>query len=203
MDLDAVTVQDCIDMYDLKGYETVINDGRVSGFRSETVRCLDIGRNPADGNRQRKMKGGARMKNCNFLYQRLVRRLKRRKSDMGKRGMCFTLLLTIFISGYLFASLPVSAAGAGYADNNLDSGINTVSSSWQKAIVLGDGARLRAEPNTESTIYGLMYPYEEIEINLGQSTGEFYYARRSNGVYGYVHRGLVLPVDSGVIVSED
>jgi hypothetical protein len=149
------------------------------------------------------MKGGARMKNCNFLYQRLVRRLKRRKSDMGKRGMCFTLLLTIFISGYLFASLPVSAAGAGYADNNLDSGINTVSSSWQKAIVLGDGARLRAEPNTESTIYGLMYPYEEIEINLGQSTGEFYYARRSNGVYGYVHRGLVLPVDSGVIVSED
>lgn len=121
---------------------------------------------------------------------------------MSKRGRYFTLLLTIFISGYLFASLPVSAAEAGYAGNNPDSGINTVSSSWQKAIVLGDGARLRAEPNTESTVYGLMYPNEEIEINLEQSTMTFYYARRGN-VYGYVHRSLVLPVDSGVIVSED
>ena len=60
MNLDAVTVQDCIDLYDLKGYATVINDGRVSGFGSETVRCLDIRRNPADGNRQRKMKGELR-----------------------------------------------------------------------------------------------------------------------------------------------
>lgn len=60
MNLDAVTVQDCIDLYDLKGYATVINDGRVSGFRSVTVRCLDIRRDPADGNRQRKMKGELR-----------------------------------------------------------------------------------------------------------------------------------------------
>lgn len=55
MNLDAVTVQDCIDMYDLKGYATVINDGRVSGFRSMTIRCLDIKRKQADGNRQGKM----------------------------------------------------------------------------------------------------------------------------------------------------
>ena len=47
-----------------------------------------------------------------------------------------------------------------------------------------------------------MYPYEEIEINEDESTMTFYYARRSNGVYGYVHRGLVI-VDSGITISED
>ena len=121
---------------------------------------------------------------------------------MSKRVRYSTLMLTIFMSGYLFAFMPLSAAETGYADNHLDSGINTVSSSWKKAIVVVDGARLRAEPNTESTIYGLMYRYEEIEINEDESTMTFYYARRSDGVYGYVNRGLVL-VDSGVIISED
>lgn len=121
---------------------------------------------------------------------------------MSKRVRYFTLMLTIFMSSYLFASMPVSAAEAGYADHRLDSGISTVSSSWKKAIVIADGARLRAEPNTESTIYGLMYRYEEIEINEDESTMTFYYARRSDGVYGYVNRGLVI-VDSGIIVSED
>lgn len=123
-------------------------------------------------------------------------------NDMSKRVRYLTLMLTIFMSGYLFTSMPVSAAEAGSVDSNLDAGISTVSSSWKKAIVIADGARLRAEPNTESTVYGLMYPYEEIEINEDESTMTFYYARRSNGVYGYVHRGLVI-VDSGITISED
>lgn len=114
---------------------------------------------------------------------------------MSKRVRYLTLMLTIFMSGYLFTSMPVSAAEAGSVDSNLDAGISTVSSSWKKAIVIADGARLRAEPNTESTVYGLMYPYEEIEINEDKSTMTFYYARRSNGVYGYVNRGLVIVLE--------
>lgn len=32
MDLEKVTVQDCIDMHDMKGYVVIINDGKLFGF---------------------------------------------------------------------------------------------------------------------------------------------------------------------------
>lgn len=32
MNLEKVTIQDCIDMYDLKNQETIINDGKIIGF---------------------------------------------------------------------------------------------------------------------------------------------------------------------------
>lgn len=35
MDLDKVTLQDCIDMAELKGKFAVINDGRIIGFTKE------------------------------------------------------------------------------------------------------------------------------------------------------------------------
>lgn len=35
MNLDIVTVQDCIDMYNLKDQVTIINDGRVIGFEGK------------------------------------------------------------------------------------------------------------------------------------------------------------------------
>lgn len=35
MDYENVTVQDCMDMKNMKGQETVLNDGKVEGFREE------------------------------------------------------------------------------------------------------------------------------------------------------------------------
>ena len=35
MELNNVTVQDCIDMYNMKGMVTICNDGRVIGFEKE------------------------------------------------------------------------------------------------------------------------------------------------------------------------
>lgn len=35
MNLDAVTLQDCIEYFEMKGYQTVINDGKVVGFKKE------------------------------------------------------------------------------------------------------------------------------------------------------------------------
>lgn len=35
MELNNVTVQDCIDMYSMKGMVTICNDGRVVGFEKE------------------------------------------------------------------------------------------------------------------------------------------------------------------------
>jgi hypothetical protein len=32
---DTITIQDCLDMYNLKGNITIINDGKVVGFESE------------------------------------------------------------------------------------------------------------------------------------------------------------------------
>lgn len=32
---DNITIQDCLDMYGLKGNITIINDGKVVGFESE------------------------------------------------------------------------------------------------------------------------------------------------------------------------
>lgn len=32
MNLDVVTLQDCIENFEMKGYQTVINDGKVLGF---------------------------------------------------------------------------------------------------------------------------------------------------------------------------
>lgn len=37
MNLEKVTVQDCIDMYDLKNQETIINDGKVIGFTERKI----------------------------------------------------------------------------------------------------------------------------------------------------------------------
>lgn len=45
MNLDAVTIQDCIEMHDFKGYSTIINDGKVSGFKAE--KCPAAENNPA------------------------------------------------------------------------------------------------------------------------------------------------------------
>ena len=35
MNLEAVTIQDCLDMYEKKGYATVIDDDRISFFTKE------------------------------------------------------------------------------------------------------------------------------------------------------------------------
>lgn len=35
MNLQTVTVGDCLDMYDKKGQSTIINDGKVIGFQQE------------------------------------------------------------------------------------------------------------------------------------------------------------------------
>lgn len=35
MNLENVTIQDCLDMYNMKGNITIINDGKVVGFESE------------------------------------------------------------------------------------------------------------------------------------------------------------------------
>ena len=35
MELDNVTIQDCLDMYNIKGMITIINDGKVLGFKKE------------------------------------------------------------------------------------------------------------------------------------------------------------------------
>lgn len=35
MNLEVITVQDCIDMFDLKDQSTIINDGKVIGFKGK------------------------------------------------------------------------------------------------------------------------------------------------------------------------
>lgn len=35
MNLEEVTIQDCLDMYNMKNNITIINDGKVVGFESE------------------------------------------------------------------------------------------------------------------------------------------------------------------------
>lgn len=37
MNLEVITIQDCIDMYEKKGQATIINDGKVVGFISEKI----------------------------------------------------------------------------------------------------------------------------------------------------------------------
>ena len=41
MNLEAVTIQDCIDMYDLKKYSVTLNDGKVIGFKAEKIPAAD------------------------------------------------------------------------------------------------------------------------------------------------------------------
>ncbi len=122
---------------------------------------------------------------------------------MRKRVRHFTQILTVLISGILFASMPVSAAEAKNSSEAFVPGTIVLSDSWQEGTVLGDGVRLRAEPNFDCTIYGLMYYGETVLVNLEMSTMTFYYVKREEtGEYGYVNRGYVLVGDS-VIVSED
>ncbi len=121
---------------------------------------------------------------------------------MRKRVRCFALMLAIFMGGYLFTNITMSAE-AGYVNNNWGSSISTDSSSWKKGLIVVEGARLRAEPNTNCTIYGLMYPFEEVQVNEEMSTMTFYYVKRvSTGEYGYVSRDFVF-VDSGITASVD
>ena len=35
MELDNITIQDCIDMYNMKNMIAIINDGKVVGFKKE------------------------------------------------------------------------------------------------------------------------------------------------------------------------
>lgn len=37
MRLETVSIQDCIDIHDMKGQATVINDGKVMGFEKENI----------------------------------------------------------------------------------------------------------------------------------------------------------------------
>ena len=41
MELENVTIQDCIDMYVMKGKATIINNGEVEGFASEKISPAD------------------------------------------------------------------------------------------------------------------------------------------------------------------
>lgn len=36
IDLDNVTLQDCIDLYDKKAISTIVNDGRITDFQKES-----------------------------------------------------------------------------------------------------------------------------------------------------------------------
>lgn len=37
MNLEAITIQDCIDMYDLKNQAVILNDGKVIGFTEKEI----------------------------------------------------------------------------------------------------------------------------------------------------------------------
>lgn len=37
MNLEVITVQDCVDMYDLKDQSTIINDGKIIGFKEKEI----------------------------------------------------------------------------------------------------------------------------------------------------------------------
>lgn len=122
---------------------------------------------------------------------------------MGKRVRYFTLILAVFVSGFLFASTPVSAAEAKDSSETFVPGAIMLSDSWQEGTVIGNGVRLRAEPNFDCTIYGLMYDGETVLVNLEMSTMTFYYVKREKtGEYGYVNRDYVLTGNT-VTVSED
>lgn len=122
---------------------------------------------------------------------------------MRKRVRYFTLILTVFISGFIFASTPVSAAEAKDSSETFVPGAIMLSDSWRTGTVIKDGVRLRAEPNFDCTIYGLMYSYENVLVNLDMSTMTFYYVKRGD-VYGYVNRSYVIVWDDDpVTVSED
>ena len=41
MELENVTIQDCIDMYVMKGKVAIINNGKVEGFVSEKISPAD------------------------------------------------------------------------------------------------------------------------------------------------------------------
>lgn len=47
MNLDVVTVQDCIDMYNLKDHSTIINDGKVVGFKGKEKKIPTQTANPS------------------------------------------------------------------------------------------------------------------------------------------------------------
>ncbi len=84
----------------------------------------------------------------------------------------------------------VFAAEAEETSN--DSAAITPFSFSQTGVVTGDGVRLRANPNTSSTILELMYWGDEVLIDLENSTMTFYYVKRvSTGTCGYVSRDYV------------
>ena len=124
---------------------------------------------------------------------------------MRKRVRYFTLILTIFISSFLFASATVSAAEAKDSSETFVPGAIMLSDSWRSGTVFGNGVRLRAEPIFDCTIYGLMYNNEDVLVNLEMSTMTFYYVKRvKTGEYGYVNRSYVVVWDDDpVTVSED
>ncbi len=124
---------------------------------------------------------------------------------MSKHVRYFTLILTVFISGFLFVSMPVSAAEAKNSNDTFAPDAITLSDSWREGTVMNNGVRLRAEPNLDCTIYGLMNKDETVLVNLEMSTMTFYYVQRvKTGEYGYVSRNYVLVwTDDPVTVSED
>lgn len=44
MNMESVTIEDCLDMFDKKGYATVANDGKVVGFVPEKENAPSSGR---------------------------------------------------------------------------------------------------------------------------------------------------------------
>ena len=41
MNMDIITLEDCLLQYELHGYTTIINDGKIKGFEIDTIRDLN------------------------------------------------------------------------------------------------------------------------------------------------------------------
>lgn len=64
-----------------------------------------------------------------------------------------------------------------------------------EGMVVGDGVRLRAEPNTTSTVLELMYWGEYVLIDTANSTMTFSHVQRvKTGTYGYVSSQYIVPI---------
>lgn len=102
-----------------------------------------------------------------------------------KIGVLLSICCLIFVSTFMPANVKAAETTSEEGGNLVKAEIVPMSLS-QTGAVVGNGVRLRAEPNTSSTVLELMYFGESVMIDLDKSTLSFYYIRRdSTGTCGY------------------
>ncbi|ACL76241.1 SH3 domain-containing protein [Ruminiclostridium cellulolyticum] len=106
---------------------------------------------------------------------------------MLRKKICVGLVAGVLSLSLILGQGVVCAADINIS-SNIENGITRTLSAYR---VTGNGVRLRAEPNTSSTILGLLYFPEIIQVERWSSDGAWVYARTESGVWGWVSTAYI------------